>query len=212
MKEFFQKLKIKSLEMIESKKKRKIIYGSCIGIILLLLIFGTKNGKENFWQKGNTEFSTEIDSEQILLEAQIKDDLYEVKHIQNQVNLFVNGEKKKNVRLDKLPIMEFNMNASTGTDDILNNSDADEESQTGGKVYRGKKIYAEQYLKYLKNNGYKQNVSIKTNGYVDIYLTCEKQIYRFLYIKKSEDSGALIFGKCDSKPDSINKIIKELQN
>lgn len=212
MKEIFEKLKIKFLEITENEKKRKIIYSSFIGIVLLLLIFGVKNGKENFLQKGNTEFSTEIDSEQILLEVHIKDDLYEVKQIQNHEKLFLNGKETKDVKLNKLPVMEFNMDASTGTDDILNNSDADEESQTGGKVYRGKRIYAEQYLKYLKNNGYKQNVSIKTNGYVDIYLTCEKQIYRFLYIKKSEDSGALIFGKCDSEPDSINKIIKELQN
>jgi len=212
MKEIFEKLKINFLEITENEKKRKIIYSSFIGIVLLLLIFGVKNGKENFLQKGNTEFSTETDSEQILLEVNIGNDNYEVKQIQDHEKLFLNGKETKSVKLNKLPVMEFNMDASTGTDDILSNSDADEESQTGGKIYRGKKIYAEQYLRYLKDNGYKQNVLIKTNGYVDVYLTYEKQIYRFLYIKKSEDSGALIFGKCNSKPDSINKIIKELQD
>lgn len=49
---------------------------------------------------------------------------------------------------------------------------------------------------------------IITGSYLDAYFENDGQLLRFLYIKKTEDTGVLIFGECENKvPVSIKKII-----
>ena len=118
--------------------------------------------------------------------------------------------KKKNIAYDQLPMLYFNMNASESSDEILKMADADHIENTGGQVYRGKRIYVERYYQYLLENGYENQTYITTGSYMDAYFTKDEETYRFLYIKKTDDTGVLVFGSCDSKmPDSIDKILKD---
>ena len=107
-----------------------------------------------------------------------------------------------------LPVMHFNMNESELSDDILKTADADHVVDVGGKVYRSKRIYAERFYSFLLSNGYVSKAYIITGSYLDAYFENDGQLLRFLYIKKTEDTGVLIFGECENKvPVSIKKII-----
>ena len=107
-------------------------------------------------------------------------------------------------------MLYFNMNASESSDEILKMADADHIENTGGQVYRGKRMYVERYYQYLLENGYENQTYITTGSYMDAYFTKDEETYRFLYIKKTDDTGVLVFGSCDSKmPDSIDKILKD---
>ena len=156
--------------------------------------------------------TTQSNEESIILDAEIDNDSYMIIKKDGETILYKNNKKEKNVEFDKLPVMNFNMETAEASDKILSYSDADNKESTGGQVYRGKQIYAEKYLSFLKESGYEIKTYIKTNSYADVYLKKDDTVFRFIYIKKSEDSGAVIVGECKEKiPDSIDQIIEEVR-
>lgn len=160
----------------------------------------------------NTVIDSELKEEQeeILLDAKLPSGAYEVKKVDGQANLFVDGKEEKAASFDKLPVFYFSTTASDASDEILKMADADKTGNTGGQVYRGKRVYAERFYAYLLSNGYSEEAYIKTGSYLDTYFSKDGQLFRFLYIKKTDDSGALIFGECSGDiPDSIDDILKE---
>lgn len=206
-------IKSEGIKGIEEKlwmfQKKQII---SVMVILIILTAGITTTVIHYQKYGadeqvsNTDFSK--GKVKVLLKAELPSGEYIIKETNGGTKLYINGDAKKNVNYDKLPVMHFNMNESELSDDILKTADADHVVDVGGKVYRSKRIYAERFYSFLLSNGYVSKAYIITGSYLDAYFENDGQLLRFLYIKKTEDTGVLIFGECENKvPVSIKKII-----
>lgn len=191
--------------------KPRVISVVTLASVAVIGITTTVICSKNF-SKSSIVVDSELKEEQeeILLDAKLPSGAYEIKKIDGQANLFVDGKQSKAVSYDKLPVFYFNTTASDVSDEILKMADADEIENTGGQVYRGKRIYAERFYAYLLSDGYTQKAYIKTGAYIDAYFSKDGQTFRFLYIKKTDDTGVLVFGECSGNiPDSIDDLLKE---
>lgn len=214
MRGFIYNIILKIRNFVTNNRKRCITVST---VILVFLIIGVicsiaKNTENNKTGEDVAKETTQSNEESIILDAEIDNDSYMIIKKDGETILYKNNKKEKNVEFDKLPVMNFNMETAEASDKILSYSDADNKESTGGQVYRGKQIYAEKYLSFLKESGYEIKTYIKTNSYADVYLEKDDTVFRFIYIKKSEDSGAVIVGECKEKiPDSIDQIIEEVR-
>lgn len=214
MRGFIYNIILKIRNFVTNNRKRCITVAT---VILVFLIIGVicsiaKNTGNNKTGEDVAKETTQSNEESIILDAEIDNDSYMIIKKDGETILYKNNKKEKNVEFDKLPVMNFNMETAEASDKILSYSDADNKESTGGQVYRGKQIYAEKYLSFLKESGYEIKTYIKTNSYADVYLEKDDTVFRFIYIKKSEDSGAVIVGECKEKiPDSIDQIIEEVR-
>lgn len=212
MRGFIYNIILKIRNYVTNNRKRCITVAA---VMLVFLVIGVicsiaKNTGNNKAGEDVAKETTQSDAETIILDAKTDNDLYTIMKKDGETVLYKNNKKEKNVEFDKLPVMNFNMETAEASDKILSYPDADKRENTGGQVYRGKQIYAEKYLSFLKESGYEIKTYVKTNSYVDVYLKKDDTTFRFIYIKKSEDSGAVIAGECKDKiPDSINQIIEE---
>lgn len=183
-------------------------------IILTILTAGITTAVIHYQKYGaDTQISnTELPKRKVrvLLKAELPSGKYTIKETNGGTKLYINGDVEKNVNYNKLPVIHFNMNEPESSDEILKTADADYVDDVGGKVYRGKRIYAERFYSFLLSNGYVNKAYIITGSYLDAYFENDGKLSRFLYIKKTEDTGVLIFGECENKvPVSIKKIINE---
>jgi len=212
MRGFIYNIILKIRNYVTNNRKRCITVAA---VMLVFLVIGVicsiaKNTGNNKAGEDVAKETTQSDAETIILDAKIDNDLYTIIKKDGETVLYKNNKKEKNVEFDKLPVMNFNMETAEASDKILSYPDADKRENTGGQVYRGKQIYAEKYLSFLKESGYEIKTYVKTNSYADVYLEKDDTVFRFIYIKKSEDSGAVIVGECKEKiPDSIDQIIEE---
>lgn len=199
-------------DFVANNRKKCITVATVISALLVIVLICSiaNNTGKNKTGEDVVKETTQSNEESIILDAGIDNDSYVVIKKDGEAILYKNNKKVRNVEFDKLPVMNFNMETAEASDKILSYPDADNKESTGGQVYRGKQIYAEKYLSFLKESGYEIKAYIKTNSYVDVYLKKDDTTFRFIYIKKSEDSGAVIAGECkDRGPDSINQIIEE---
>lgn len=202
------KNRIAELWMFQKKQMISAIFVLLTAIvgITTVTIYSQKNKTDI--RIDNTDSSNK--KVEVLLEAKLPSGKYVIKKINGETKLYIDGDTKKSVNYDKLPVMYFDMNASASSDDVLKVADADHTDDVGGQVYRGKRIYAERFYSFLLSHGYTNKAYIITGSYLDAYFENDGQLSRFLYIKKTEDTGVLIFGECENKvPASIKKIIKE---
>ena len=182
-----------------------IIAAAIIGVTTVVICSNNFSGNDNVIDSELKE-----EQEEILLDAKLPSGTYEVKKIDGQTNLFIDGKEAKIVSFDKLPVFYFGTTASDASDEILKMADSDEMENTGGQVYRGKRVYAERFYAYLLSDGYTQEAYIKTGAYIDAYFSKDGHTSRFLYIKKTDDTGVLVFGECSGNiPDSIDDVLKE---
>ena len=216
VKTFVEEIKTRGIKEIFKEEwmfhQKRIVSAALIILFIIVgIIAGIITNKvidDEITYTNGTE--TVQEEETILLDVKLGADTYMVKRKSGVSTLYINGEKKKNIAYDQLPMLYFNMNASESSDEILKMADADHIENTGGQVYRGKRMYVERYYQYLLENGYENQTYITTGSYMDAYFTKNEETYRFLYIKKTDDTGVLVFGSCDNKmPDSIDKILKD---
>ena len=107
-------------------QKKQII---SVMVILIILTAGITTSVIHYQKYGadeqvsNTDFSK--GKVKVLLKAELPSGEYIIKETNGGTKLYINGDAKKNVNYDKLPVMHFNMNESELSDDILKTADAD---------------------------------------------------------------------------------------
>ena len=208
--DFFNSIKTKY--MVLTKKKKLLIWCAisavCIGLLVAIIGFKTLH------RAGSTYVA-----EKLILDASIKEENKTVRYlIEEDTNgnyvLYKDGLRIKNIQSNETErVCAFDYNATTASDALLDNEDNTTENETGANVYRSTKDVAERYIAYLKHNGYEITSYIMSTSVWDGFLRDgNDNLYRFLYIKSSDNNGTVIFSEMDEdtvEPTDIEMIIDE---
>lgn len=136
--------------------------------------------------------------------AEINGTHYEVKEKDGQQYLFKDGKKTKKTDISNVAVMDFNMDSSDTIEDISGYQDSSKPGGVGSCVYRGRTYIWERYLAYLKENGYKVTDYILTGSYADLYISNGSAEYRFLVVRKTASTSALVFDRYNGKRPELN--------
>ena len=158
-------------------------------------------------------------ADNVILDCVIKENGQKVSYVISTNNdgiqtLYKDNKLVKTVNINESQsICDFDFNAKTASDKITESEDNKTENAVGNKIYRGEKGSAQRYLAYLKEQGYNLSTYVMNANVWDGYLKDENEnLYRFIYIKKTDETGVVIFSKTTKKaeePSDINEIIKE---